>query len=57
MKHTILVLSLAIAGLSGCAQLREWYFDAESQAQTGASAEEQSRPYPKSVTDVLPVGL
>ena len=46
MKRLILVLSLAAAALSGCAQLQE------SSADRGASGVEETRPYPKSASDL-----
>lgn len=42
MKRLVLVLSLALAALAGCAQLPE------SSADRGASGVEETRPYPKS---------
>ena len=44
MKRLILSLALATTALSGCAQLKEWYRDANAEA--GATATEQQRPYP-----------
>jgi hypothetical protein len=44
MKRLILALSLATVALSGCAQLKEWYQDANAPA--GATAPEEQRPYP-----------
>jgi len=42
MKRFILVFTLAGAALSGCAQLQE-------QAVSGASGEQDKRPYPTKV--------
>jgi hypothetical protein len=50
MKRLILALSLATVALSGCAQLKDWYRDA--QAAQGATSVEESRPYPKSSSDL-----
>jgi len=50
MKRLILALSLAATGLSGCAQLKDWYQDASATA--GASGIEDTRPYPKSSSDL-----
>jgi len=44
MKRFILALSLAALALSGCAQLKEWYDDAN--AHGGASAPEKQSPFP-----------
>jgi hypothetical protein len=52
MKRLILVLALAATALSGCAQLKEWYHDAEAQSHAGASGIEEQRPYPKSSSDL-----
>ena len=49
MKRLILALSLVTA-LSGCAQLKEWY--QEQSATAGASSIEDTRPYPKSSSDL-----
>jgi len=49
MKPIILALSLA-AALSGCAQLNEWYQDAN--AHGGASAVEEQSPFPKSSSNI-----
>ena len=46
MKRLVLTLALAATALSGCAQLKEWYRDANSNAEAGATATEQQRPYP-----------
>jgi hypothetical protein len=51
MKRLLLALSLAAVALSGCAQLREWSQDANADA--GATAREENRPYPKSSSDFL----
>jgi len=50
MKRLVLALSLATAALSGCAQLKEWYHDANAHA--GASAFEPQSPYPKSSSNI-----
>lgn len=51
MKRLILALSLATAALSGCAQLKEWYQNANAHA--GATASEQyASPYPKSSENI-----
>ena len=50
MKRLILALSLATVALSGCAQLKEWYHD--QSATAGASGIEDTRPYPKSSSDL-----
>jgi len=50
MKRLVLALSLATAALSGCAQLKEWYHDANAHA--GASAQEAQNPYPKSSSNL-----
>jgi hypothetical protein len=44
MKRLILTLSLAGVALSGCAQIREWYHDADATA--GATAAEEQSPFP-----------
>lgn len=44
MKHLILAASLAMAALSGCAQLKEWSQDADAPA--GATAGEEHSPFP-----------
>jgi hypothetical protein len=44
MKRLLLALSLAAVALSGCAQLKEWYYDADATA--GASAAEEQSPFP-----------
>ena len=46
MKRLILSLTLAATALSGCAQFKEWYRDANANAEAGATATEQQRPYP-----------
>jgi hypothetical protein len=46
MKRLILSLALATTALSGCAQLKDWYRDANANAEAGATATEQQRPYP-----------
>ena len=50
MKRLILALSLAAAALSGCAQLKEWYNDANAHA--GATAVEEQSPFPKSSSNI-----
>lgn len=52
MKRLILALSLAAVALSGCAQLKEWYQDANANADAGASGIEQVRPYPSSSSNI-----
>ena len=52
MKRLILVLSLATVALSGCAQLKDWYYDTDANAPAGASGVEETRPYPKSSSDL-----
>ena len=44
MKRLLLTLSLATIALSGCAELKEWYHDADAQA--GATAAEEQSPFP-----------
>lgn len=46
MKRLIVALSLATVTLSGCAQLKDWYRDANSEAHAGATGTEAERPYP-----------
>jgi PBP1b-binding outer membrane lipoprotein LpoB len=46
MKRLILVLSLATLTLSGCAQFKEWYYDATPNPASGASAADEQSPYP-----------
>lgn len=50
MKRFILALSLATVALSGCAQLKDWYQDANAHA--GATAPEQQSAYPKSSSNI-----
>ena len=50
MKPLILALSLATAALSGCAQLKDWYQDANAHA--GATAPEQQSAYPRSSSNI-----
>jgi hypothetical protein len=45
MKRFILLLALAAAALSGCAQLKD-------QASGGASAVEEQSPFPKYPTNI-----
>jgi hypothetical protein len=49
MKNLILGLSLALT-VSACAQLKEWTRDADATA--GASGIEDTRPYPKSSSNL-----
>jgi len=48
MKRLLLVIALASAALSGCAQLK----DAYQNADAGATRAEDQRPYPKSSSDL-----
>jgi hypothetical protein len=50
MKRLILALSLATVALAGCAQLKEWYNDANAHA--GATAVEEQSPFPKSSSNI-----
>ncbi|HEV3008897.1 MAG TPA: hypothetical protein VGX52_07680 [Burkholderiales bacterium] len=50
MKRLILALSLAAAALSGCAQLKDWYQNANADA--GASGIERVSPYPSSSSNI-----
>lgn len=50
MKRLILALSLATVALSGCAQFKEWYQNANATA--GASAPEEQSAYPRSSSNV-----
>lgn len=50
MKRLIISLSLAAVALSGCAQLKEWY--QEANAHAGATALEQQSPYPQSSSNI-----
>ena len=50
MKRLILALALASTTLAGCAQLKE--SSHSPQADAGASAQEDKRPYPKSSSDL-----
>lgn len=50
MKRLVLALSLAALALSGCAQLKEWYQDAN--AYGGATAAEEQSPFPKSSSNI-----
>jgi len=45
MKRLAIVLSLAAAALSGCAQLQQ----PQEQADAGATATQDARPYPTRV--------
>ena len=47
MKRSLLPLLLVAAALAGCAQLQS-----QPQADAGATAAEQARPYPKSASDL-----
>jgi hypothetical protein len=49
MKRLILMLALASAALTGCAQLQNSYTDS---ADAGATRTEERRPYPKSSSDL-----
>jgi hypothetical protein len=49
MKRLLLAVSLATA-LAGCAQLKEWYQDANAHA--GATAVEEQSPFPKSSSNI-----
>lgn len=44
MKRLILALTFSAAALSGCAELKEWYNDANAPA--GATAAEAQSPFP-----------
>ena len=44
MKRLILAVSFAAVALSGCAQMKEWYDDANAEA--GATAPEEQSPFP-----------
>jgi hypothetical protein len=46
MKRLILVLALGASALSGCAQLQE------NSAERGASAVDNTRPYPQSSSNL-----
>lgn len=50
MKRLILVLSLGAAALSGCAAIGETFYSTE--AHGGASGVEETRPYPKSSSNL-----
>ena len=50
MKRLIVAVSLAAAALSGCAGLKNAF--QQPDAQGGASAPEQQRPYPKSSSEL-----
>lgn len=50
MKRLILALSLAATALAGCAQLKDAF--TEAQAAGGQTGVEQSRPHPKSSSDL-----
>jgi len=50
MKRLVLALSLASVALAGCAQLKNAF--TEPQAAGGQSGIEESRPYPKSSSDM-----
>jgi hypothetical protein len=50
MKRLVLALSLATFALSGCAQLKEWYHDANASA--GASTYQEQSPFPKSSSNI-----
>jgi hypothetical protein len=50
MKRLIVAFSLATFALSGCAQLKEWYQDANASA--GSTTYEQQSPFPKSSSNI-----
>jgi hypothetical protein len=50
MKRLIIAFSVATLALSGCAQLKEWYHDANASA--GATTYEQQSPFPKSSSNI-----
>lgn len=50
MKRLIVTLSLAAAALSGCAELKNAF--TEAQASGGQSGAEKQSPYPKSSSDL-----
>jgi hypothetical protein len=50
MKRLILALSLAVAALAGCAELKTAFH--QPDAHSGASGLEEQRPYPKSSSDL-----
>jgi hypothetical protein len=50
MKRLLLALSLATVALSGCAQLKDWYQNANAHA--GGSAYEQQSPFPQSSSNI-----
>jgi len=50
MKHLIIALALAGSALTGCAQLKD-AFD-NPGAESGATAPEERRPYPKSSSEL-----
>jgi hypothetical protein len=52
MKRLLLALSLATVALSGCAQLKDWYQDANANAHAGGSAYQEQSPFPKSSSNI-----
>lgn len=50
MKRLVLALSLATFALSGCAQLKEWYSNANAHA--GGSAYVEQSPFPQSSSNI-----
>jgi hypothetical protein len=50
VKRLIFALSIAAFSLSGCAQLKEWYQDANAHA--GGSAYQEQSPFPKSSSNI-----
>src|SRR5688572_17464610 len=50
MKRLILALSLAVAALAGCAELKTAFH--QPDAHSGASGLEEQRPYAKSSSDL-----
>jgi hypothetical protein len=50
MKRLITALALATTALTGCAQLKDWYQNANAHA--GATAVEQANPYPRSSSNI-----
>lgn len=46
MKRLFLAAALATGALSGCAQFKDGHRDANANAEAGATATEQQRPYP-----------
>ena len=50
MKHLIIALALAGSTLTGCAQLKDAFNN--PAAESGATAAEEQRPYPKSSSEL-----